>query len=318
MDPVLAQAILRMMQGDSDLSGLTGAVEKPLLMYLSGAYNPMSGVGGTNSALWTQYAGNPEYPATNEIINLITQGADEFQVKAAANRLTEKQQTDVFDSDTFVQLASALAKDYRKNQPGGENDYWSKEGLYRPEDVYTEANLPMGPQLLAYLQDYQSKESGLMEEAERLRQQADKASKEYKAAKPRKESVAQARSGRQRNISTATTPQVNIGQAKTGRQRNISTATTPKVNLGEVKSGRQRNISTAGRGSGLTPDQISRLEDQSFEAGLAAKKAEDALKMEQYLKDQYIKGYLGGIAKSGRTPLNDQLRQMTNFMSQAR
>jgi hypothetical protein len=311
MDPQLAQLILTALQSDSDLSGLTNAVKNPLMQYLSGSYNPMVGMQGNSSELLSKYAGNPEFPGVNMIIDLIQNGADKFQVMTAAKSAANR---DIFDSTTFDQLAGQLWDDYNENRPGGSNDFWSKNMLSRPEDVYSESNLPSKAGLLNYLRDYQSKETNLLTEAERLRKQADEADKEYKSANPVKTDISKARTGRQRNISTASNPEVNIGQAKTGRQRNISSAKNPEVNIGQAKTGRQRNISEAGRSKGFTPEETLEKKNRSIQAGYDAKAAEDELKMEQYIKKQFVKGYLDRAQERGITPLNDQLRQMAQFL----
>jgi hypothetical protein len=304
MDPQLAQLILTALQSDSDLSGLTGAVKNPLMQYLSGAYDPMAGMQGTNSELWSTYAGNPDYPGVNMIIDLIQNNADKFQVMTAAKSAANR---DIFDSATFDQLAGQLWDDYNKNRPGGENDFWSKNNLYRPEDVYSESNLPSKAGLLNYLRDYQSKETNLLTEAERLRKIADESSKEYKSAVPSgKPGVNKNRKGFKPETTDGATQSPSPNKNRQGFK-------PPSSGMAPTNPTRDKNRQGWVNPS-VSEETGNKLKQKSIQAGYDAKAAEDALKMEQYIKQQFVKGYLDRAQERGITPLNDQLRQMAQFL----
>lgn len=359
MDPVLAQAILQLLQGDKDLSGLTGAAKQPLLQYLSGAYNPMSGLEQTQTPLWTQYAGNPEYPAVNEIINLVQQGADEFQVKSAANRMANMMNTDIFDSDTFVQLAGQLQKDFSKNKPGGEDDYWAKTGLARPEDIYSIDNLPSDPVLNTRMQESMLKEQELTRNAQQLRSRSNRLREQVG---PLFDVDLKEKGGARQYLTTTTEGRRAAKQAGfTGRQVDSNTEIVRGRNLTvkDLAGDMGKNMSTkqlidwlkkdpAGQkilqerkinpkaisGSGVVRGAQTKLSDvfdmertggakqrEKSEYAMAearAKQAEDAAKLEEFQRAQYAEGFARGRNATGRTPLNDQLRQMAAFLGQAR
>lgn len=311
LDPQLAQLIASALQSDSDLSGLTGAVKNPLMMWLSGAYDPMREMQTANSELFSTYAGNPDYPGVNAIINLIQNGADKFKVMTAAKSAANR---DIFDSATFDQLAGQLWEDYNENRPGGKNDWWAKNNLYRPEDVYSETNLPTGAGLLNYLRDYQSKETNLLTEAERLRRIADESKSEYTRETSKKQNTHQL-----------------TGKGRQGYGSNFEPSETPRVvrnrqgyEAGGSNSGRAPVApSTTGRQRiGIKPDGLDasaqRAKERSIQSEYDAKAAEDALKMEQYLKQRFVKGYLNATQRAGVTPLSDQVRQMAQFLPKSK
>jgi hypothetical protein len=304
MDPQLAQLILTALQSDSDLSGLTAGVKNPLVMYLSGAYDPTLSMRQPSSELLSKYAGNPEFPGVNMIIDLIQNGADKFQVMTAAKSAANR---DIFDSATFDQLAGQLWDDYNENRPGGSNDFWAKNNLYRPEDVYSENNLPSKAGLLNYLRDYQSKETNLLTEAERLRKIADESSKEYKSAVPSgKPGVNRNRQGFKPEPIDESTQSPSVNRNRQGFKPPSS---------GMTPGGPARDKNRQGWvNPSVSEETGNRLKEKSIQAGYDAKAAEDALKMEQYLKKRFVDGYLRRANERGITPLNDQLRQMAQFL----
>ena len=308
LDPQLAQLIMSALQSDSDLSGLTSGVKNPLMMYLSGAYDPMLSMRQSDSELWSTYAGNPEYPGVNMILDLIQNGADKFQVMTAAKSAVNR---DIFDSATFDQLAGQLWDDYNENRPGGKNDFWAKNNLYRPEDVYSETNLPTGAGLLNYLRDYQSKETNLLTEAERLRKIADESSQEYKSAvRPGKPGVNKNRQGWKPEPIDESTQSPAVNRNRQGFKPPSS---------GMTAGGPARDKNRQGWvDPSVSEETGNRLKEKSIQAGYDAKAAEDALKMEQYLKQRFVKGYLNAAEKAGVTPLNDQLTQMARFLPKSK
>lgn len=358
MDPILAQAILKLLQGDSDLSGLTGAAKNPLMMYLSGAYNPLAGMEQTQSPLFTQYAGNPEFPSVNQIISLIQQGADEFMVKSTAKKMGDSYSSDGFDSDTFVQLAGQLHKDFTKNKPGGENDFWAKQGLARPEDIYSVDNLPSDPVLNTRLQESMLKEQELTRQAGQLRSRAEQrreqvgplfdvnlnekgGAKQFLTSTPEGRKAAGeagfsgkavTRSGtvRGRNL-TVQDLAGSMGKNMSTRQlidwlkkdpegqkvlkeRKIN----PKMISGTgVVRGAQTQLSDV-FDMERTGGARQREKSEYFAADARAKQAEDAAKLEAYQRAQYAQGFAESRNAAGRTPLNDQLRQMAAFLGQSK
>jgi hypothetical protein len=352
MDPQLAAAILQLMQSDSDLSGVTNTAKNPLMMYLAGAYDPSLNLGGRGGELFSKYAGDPEYPAVNQIINLIEQGADKYQIKTEATRMGLGMNTDIFDSDTFESLADGLYEEYNKNKAGGENDLWPK-ALARPEDVYSSENMPSSPKFNSSLMDMQEKVKGLESEAAKARARADESKKalgplfgkniksggfiDYLKNDPEGYAIAK-KAGISPGFITPdgkTNTQLTVKELVGSKNKNMSTQQMINYlrNSDEGKKIlKQRGI----RPSLITADgtirytkanvrdlisgdtraqSMPRERDEYYARDFAAKKLEDEVKMQKYAQQVFARGYLEKMQKEGRTPLNDQLTQMASFLS---
>jgi hypothetical protein len=353
MDPRLAALILQLMQSDSDLSGVTNTAKNPLMMYLAGAYDPSLNLGARGGELFSQYAGNPEYPAVNKIINLIEQDADKFQVKTAATKMGVGMDTDIFDSATFESLADSLYDEYNKNKPGGENDFWGKAGLARPEDIYSSENMPSSPQFNSQLMEMQQRVQGVESEAAKARARADESKralgptfgKNIKTGglidflKNDPEGYAMAKkAGVSPGFITPsgrTNKQLTVRELVGSKAGNMSTKQMIdflKNNEEGKKILKQRGIRSdaiAKNGtiryakanvSDLFNDDTRaqskpRQRDEYYARDFAAKQLEDEAKMQKYEQEQFARGYLEKVQKQGRTPLNDQLTQMASFLS---
>jgi hypothetical protein len=349
MDPQLAQLILTALQSDSDLSGLNNAVKNPLMQYLSGSYNPMAGMQETNSELWSTYAGNPKYPGVNAILDLIQSGADKFRVMTAAKSAANR---DIFDSTTFDQLAGQLWDDYNENRPGGKNDFWGKAGLARPEDIYSSENMPSNPQFNSQLMEMEQRMQGVESEAAKARARADESKRalgplfgkniksggliDYLKNDPEGYAIAK-KAGVSPGFITPdgkTNKQLTVRELVGNKAGNMSTKQMIDF-LQNSEEGKkilkQRGIRsdaiTANGGiryakayvsdlfkDGTRAQSKPRERDEYYARDFAAKQLEDELKMEQYIKKQFVKGYLDRAQERGITPLNDQLRQMAQFL----
>jgi hypothetical protein len=147
MDPEILNLFLQATQGNKNVNSTLGNLDNPLLLFLAGQYLPPSGGMAGGGQLASRYAGNPEYPAVNEILNEISTGADEFQVGTKAKALVAAGNVDGFDSGEFEQLAQELHKESRgEGSSSSSKDYWSKmgqSGFASPLDIYNEQTVPM-------------------------------------------------------------------------------------------------------------------------------------------------------------------------------
>jgi len=115
-----------------------------LLSYLSGAYNPLT-TSDTGSALWNQYANDANTPKTiQELMSLIDQGYNEFQIQAYVDQQQQDGNGFVGDSQMQASTLKALAKKLQEDKTSVKNeDVFTKMGVSSPLDVYTKETVPI-------------------------------------------------------------------------------------------------------------------------------------------------------------------------------
>jgi len=134
MDPKEIQKLLKL---------VPQAQRATLLAYLSGNYNPMSG--GTNSALWNQYADSPDTPQTiQELMGLVEQGYNEFQIQAFIDQQEPDDNGFIGDSQMQATTLKSLAKKLQEEKSSLKNeDVFTKLGVSSPLDLYTSETVPL-------------------------------------------------------------------------------------------------------------------------------------------------------------------------------
>jgi hypothetical protein len=329
MDEELLNLFLQATQGNKNVSSTLGNLDNPLLLFLAGQYDPMAGATPRGGELFSKYAGDPEYPAVNAIINLIEQDADKFQVKTAAAKMGVSMDTDIFDSATFESLADALYDEYTSGGGSGSGgrsgsgDFWgslSRKGYRNPMDIYSSSDVPLPKVASQRLQP-------LVQRLEKAEEEYRRAKGQYGAAEYAQTQMGGVDSGKAISeakspavkLREAKNPKVNIGQAKNPKV-NIGQAKNPKVSLRDAKNPdvQLSESKTGSKSSGAA----SKALDQS--AMLARQKQQDMLIAEMRLKgiqdeaDSYGKGVLRYKAERGETPLGDQLGGIMRFIAQNR
>jgi hypothetical protein len=151
MDPEIMAAFLGARDNNSNVSGLLGNLDNPMLAYLAGVYDPMAGQAG-GGQLWASYANNPDYPIVQDIMQKIQNGADPFYLNSYIDSIAGDADFNGFQDADLKGLAKSLYNEYTGGGSGGGDGagggggggtWWGKAGLRNPTDVYTMADVPL-------------------------------------------------------------------------------------------------------------------------------------------------------------------------------
>lgn len=152
IDPVLMQlfAASRQKGANRNASSVLGNLDNPYLAYLAGVYDPVSAemMNEPSSDLIARYAGDPNYPAVNQVIQQIQAGMDPYQISSFATALSGGEPVDNFQPSDFERLAVDMQKEYSSGGKSGKPDIWQKAGLRNPLDRYSEMDVPMSKDLM--------------------------------------------------------------------------------------------------------------------------------------------------------------------------
>lgn len=183
MDPEIMNLYLQAKGGKSDTSFLN-SLNNPWLTYLAGAYDPMSQQAGGAGTLWSNYAGNPEYPVVQDIIQKIQGGADPYYISSYIDGLVANG-TDLngFQDADLKGLAKGLYNEYTgksggSSKGGGNNaNWWAKAGFRNPTDVYTTADVPLNADIRKMMVEQQRKSTNISEQKSKADSAVEKARK---------------------------------------------------------------------------------------------------------------------------------------------
>lgn len=152
-DPELLNLFLQASGSPSGANRTSGMLENLLLGYISGGINPMTLLGtaggGGGSALMQTYASDPN-PVIQQIISHIQTGTDPYRLSSFVDSLVASNSDAVaesgFQAEDLKSLALAMQKEYSgggtgKGKKGGFD--FSGAGLSSPLDVYDETNTPI-------------------------------------------------------------------------------------------------------------------------------------------------------------------------------
>jgi hypothetical protein len=335
MDPEILNLFLQATQGNKNVNSTLGNLDNPLLLFLAGQYLPPSGGMAGGGQLASRYAGNPEYPAVNEILNEISTGADEFQIGTKAKALVAAGNVDGFDSGEFEQLAQELHKESRgEGSSSSSKDYWSKmgqSGFASPLDIYNEQTVPMPSNAADTLLPLVLKSEEAKKKLPRVQGRAkaaefDENMSAYDFLANTAEGRALAKSeGIDLNRVDPTTGTVYSWKGtkqKKGAKNFLSNIGSQLYRTAEdvfdTATGKRQ---TAKNDINLNPNIANAMKKSvanSRETARQRTRAELDIEMLDKEANAYRKGVLDVAASQGRTPLEDQLAGVMRFLSQNR
>lgn len=190
MDPELLNLFLAASKAQGGRSKVLSALNNPWIAMLSGAYDPVAAQGDTvagSGQLWNTYAGNPDYPELQSIINTISQGGDQYQVQEQVNRvLGGKDTAGFFSADNLSKLAQGLYKEYTgggtSSGKAAKQDVFSKAGIRSPLDVYTAQDVPVPDAVNKSLVSLIPAFSSIMEKTKQAKAAESGALRDWKSA----------------------------------------------------------------------------------------------------------------------------------------
>lgn len=345
MDEEILSLFLSALQGNKNVSGTLGNIDNPLLVYLSGQYNPLAGISsGGAGQIAARYAGNAEYPAVNQLLAQIQQGDDEYQYGTAVKALIAQNQTDGLDSAQFESLAKDLYDESTGNVDSSRKSVWDKAGLSDPTDIYSMENLPNRPGLNNVLSQFAASRQVQQQELERASKLAEEKRKSvsplygkeftnkelvrYLSEDPEGQKLAKDRGIDMTKVSSEGDVYSWRGTKRPKRwvldPRNITEGISSDLyrfaeDLGRtVTGGRTKTLQEAVGGTGKIIAGKEKQRKAYEEAQSKAKSIEDQMKLDEYRANKFANEYLKLVQAKGDTPLSDQLKGVMGFLASNR
>jgi hypothetical protein len=126
--------------GNKNVSSISNNLSDPVLLALAGVLDPYYGA-GDSSTTYGQFANDPSTPAAvRAVMDYVDQGMNQYQIEAQINNLDD----DVIkDSGYTDDMLISIGRDMVKEGGKKGSNVFTKAGLRNPNDVYTEADVPL-------------------------------------------------------------------------------------------------------------------------------------------------------------------------------
>jgi hypothetical protein len=186
MDPEAIQMLMQYMNaakgGNRNISSIAGNLDNPILLALAGVLDPYYGQGGgAGGTTYGQFASDPSTPAAvKAVMDYVDQGMNSYQIEAAINTLDDNV---IKDSGYTDQQLISMGREMVKEGGKKGTDVFSKAGLRNPNDVYTEADVPMTGGMLKLLENQQKRKKEFKSKAATIKSDLYKAERAANAAK---------------------------------------------------------------------------------------------------------------------------------------
>jgi hypothetical protein len=158
MDPQVVQMLMQYMAaakgGNKNVGAISNNLSDPVLLAMAGVIDPYYGT-GAGSTTYGQFANDPSTPAAvRAVMDYVDQGMNQYQIEAQINSLDD----DVIkDSGYTDEMLISMGRDMVKEGGKKGSNVFTKAGLRNPNDIYTEADVPMTGGMLKLLENQQKR-----------------------------------------------------------------------------------------------------------------------------------------------------------------
>jgi hypothetical protein len=285
MDPQVVQMLMQYMAaakgGNKNVSSISNNLSDPVLLAMAGVLDPYYGA-GAGSTTYGQFANDPSTPAAvRAVMDYVDQGMNQYQIEAQINNLDD----DVIkDSGYTDEMLISMGRDMVKEGGKKGSNVFTKAGLRNPNDVYTEADVPIVGSALRLLQDQQKRKKEFKSKAAEAKSNLYRAERAANSTKTKAEE------------------DFESGDAATMDYRYAAAGTYDAMRKEALKKAKPNK-----RQPYLDYEYAQAKQDQEA-ADYAAREFDE-------LEKSIRRGALRRVAEMGQTPFTDQTSTLLKFIA---